>query len=78
MARTMTRPLADAHDSLSDRVSQFHNDMLRQGVREMSPREWVENFCGWLDAYEFERQYKETLKWLETLPAAPVAAEGGR
>lgn len=57
-------PLAHAHDALGDQVSRFHNDCLRRGITELPPREWVEEFRSWLDAYEFERQYAETLKWL--------------
>jgi len=64
MADTSLMPLAHAHDALGDLVSQFHNEMLRQGIKEMPARKWVEEFRSWIDAYDFERQYAETLKSL--------------
>lgn len=61
-------PLAHAHDALADEVSHFHNDCLRRGIVELSPKQWVDEFRLWLDGYEFERQYAETLKWLDATP----------
>lgn len=63
-----TMPLAHAHDALSDCVSQFHNHMLSQGTRELSPRQWVEEFRAWLDPYSFEDEYERTKKWLADHP----------
>jgi hypothetical protein len=53
-------PLDHAHDALGNCVSQFYNDMLRQGVKELAPRQWVEEFRSWLDEYSFERDYERT------------------
>lgn len=61
---SITMPLGDAHDALCDQVSQFYNHMLRNGVKELSPCGWVEEFRSWLDKCKFEQQYDETLKWL--------------
>lgn len=69
--QTTTMPLGHAHDALSDCVSQFHNDMLRQGVKTLPPREWVEKFLVWLDPRSFEREYERTTQWL-----AAIAEEG--
>ena len=54
--------LAHAYDALSDEVSRFHNEMLRQGVTMLRPREWVSEFRSWLNEYEFERRHSETLE----------------
>ncbi len=65
----MTAPpmsLAQATDGLDDLVIQFHNEMLRRGVKEMPAREWAEEFRSWINPYDFERQYQETLKWLSS------------
>jgi len=56
-------PLSHAYDALGDLVSRFHNDMLRAGVKELPAKEWAEKFRSWIDAYDFERQYEDTLKW---------------
>jgi hypothetical protein len=63
--------LDHAHDALSDCVSQFYNNMLRLGVKELSPQQWIKEFRSWLDPYSFERDYEETAKWLATLGEAP-------
>ncbi len=57
--------LAYAHDALSEQVSQFHNEMLGRGIKELPAREWVDEFRSWLDKYEFERQHAE---WPEAQP----------
>jgi hypothetical protein len=57
--------LATAHDALSDMVSAFYNTMLREGRKEMSPREWCEEFARWLDPYEFERRWRLTTQWFD-------------
>lgn len=69
-------PLDHAHDALGDMVSQFHNYMLRRGIKELPPMEWVEEFRSWLDPYDFERRYAETLKWLAE--AAVTATPAGK
>lgn len=56
--------LAHAHDALCDAVADFHNMMNRDGVKELPAHRWVEEFRSWLDAYDFERRYVETLKFL--------------
>jgi hypothetical protein len=61
---SQSMPLSHAHSALGDLVSQFHNEMLRRGIKEMPAKDWAEEFRGWIDAYEFERKYEETLKWL--------------
>jgi len=64
---TMKMPLAHACDALRDYVTQFHNDMLRRGIKELPPSEWIEEFRSWLNRYDFERQYAETLKQVAML-----------
>lgn len=72
----MMMSLEHAHDGLSDAVMNFYNDMLRRGTREMTPREWAEEFRSWLDGYKFEREYKETLAFLSE--HFPVAANANK
>ncbi len=64
MSSTQQMPLDHAHDALGDMVSQFHNHMLRRGIKVLPAREWAEEFRSWLNAYDFERQYTARLKWL--------------
>jgi hypothetical protein len=54
-------PLAHACDALGDLAMQFHNEMLRRGIKEMPARQWASEFRSWIDAYDFERQYKQAL-----------------
>ena len=70
MADAPLMPLDHAHDALGDLVRQFHNEMLRRGVKEMPAREWANEFRGWIDSYDFERQYQETLAHIETVDRA--------
>ena len=57
-------PLAHAHDALGDFVSRFHNEMLRRGIKEMTARQWGEEFRSWFSVYEFEDHYEDVCKWL--------------
>ncbi len=56
--------LAHAHDALADLPTDFHNFMLRSGIKELPAKQWAEEFRSWIDVYEFERRYIETLKHL--------------
>lgn len=58
-------PLAHAHDALSDCVDQFHNEMLRRGIKELPPDEWAKEFRDWLLDFDMERHYYEVRRWLD-------------
>jgi hypothetical protein len=58
--------LSDAHDALSDLARQFHNDMNRQGTKELAAEEWLEKFRSWLPSGRtFAEEYERTLKFLK-------------
>lgn len=57
-------PLADAHDALGDLVTRFHNDMVRVGIKELRPSEWLDQFRSYLTGVDLDRDYAATLKWL--------------
>ena len=62
--KEMMMPLEHAHDALGDCVSRFHNEMLRRGIKQLPSRKWVEEFRSFLDACEFERDYREISEFL--------------
>ncbi len=49
--------LHQAHDVLSHMVMLFHNEMIRNRIEDMTPRQWAEKFRSWFDVYEFERHH---------------------
>jgi hypothetical protein len=53
---TATMTVIEAYEELEDMVRLFHNERLRAGPREQTPREWARDFRSWLDEYEFERR----------------------
>lgn len=57
--------LAHAHDALGDQVTRFYNDMLGDKTKELPAREWARRFMRWFSEYEFERNYIETIKFIE-------------
>jgi len=58
--------LAEVADALSDLVRQFHNDMLRQGVKQRAPKEWLEEFRSWLPSgTTFAEDLYRFNKWLD-------------
>lgn len=73
-------PLAHAHDALEDMVMHFYNEMLRRGVKEMTPLEWGEAFRSWFSPCEFVSNYERTMKWLaeHDARAASPSPEGQR
>jgi hypothetical protein len=82
MADDKLMTLAHAHDALGDQVTRFHNDMLHEGTKELTPREWALRFKSWFNEYDFERDYIATIKWIEdcerrerasSLPESPEA-----
>ncbi len=54
--------LDHAQDELERAVLDFRAEMLHCGIKELPPREWVEEFRSWLDAADFEREYEENQK----------------
>ena len=57
----MEMPIDRMYDALCDEVTHFRNEMLRRGVKSAEPEKWINEFLHWLDEWDFECRYAETL-----------------
>ena len=60
----------EASDTLCDLVCNFRNLMVRDGIKELSPAEWLEEFRASLPSpAEFEERHADNLRFVrETTP----------
>jgi hypothetical protein len=59
----------EAFDTLCDVVCDFRNLMVRDGVRELSPAEWLEEFRASLPSpAEFEERHADYLRFIRENP----------
>lgn len=68
-----TMSVGAAADALSNLAYDFHNQMIREGTKELRPEQWLEAFLSWLPSgIEFARKHYETVKWLAEVDRAKV------